>query len=696
MTDWERWYRLSEPENATGGAESKLPGDWESKCDALQRMLVVRCLRMDRVEKAVASYVAGVLGRKYVEPPTLDLNATHADSTNTTPLIFVLSPGVDPTANLKLLALAQGVGDKFFSVALGQGQAPVATKLIETATREGNWVFLANCHLMLSWLPTLQKIIENLEDTKPHETFRLWLSSNPTPHFPLAILQRGLKMTTEPPKGLRANLARLYQTCVTDESFAECKTSGKYAKLLFSLTYFHAVMLERRKFRELGINIPYDFNDTDYSVSDDVLKAYLDAYEDTPWDALKYLISEANYGGRVTDEIDRRVLSGYLNQYFCEDALVVPNFRLSTLEEYFVPNEGSLNSYKEYIATLPISDQPEAFGQHPNADISYMITDSTITLESCVALQPKSGDAGGGGGGGKAIESLVTQLCDDMLASTPLPFDHEQLMKDKALDPSPLHVTLFQEVERYNVLINNVLSTLKLLKKGIKGLVVMSADLDAVFHALANNKVPGLYLKAYPSLKPLGSWTRDLQLRLLQIKNWITGTYPKTYWLAGFTYPSCFLTAVLQTTARKNAIPIDTLVFEFQVSNIHSEKELPKDPPKEGVFVKEMFLEGAGWDMENLCLCEPNPMELVVDMPITLFKPVENKAGETSSSSKKDGKKGATKGKGTYQCPLYMYPVRTGSRERPSFMIMVDLKSGAGDSDFWIKRGTALLLSLAT
>ena len=102
---------------------------------------------------------------------------------------------------------------------------------------------------MLSWLPELQKIIERFDDATPHERFRLWLSSNPTPHFPLAILQRGLKMTTEPPKGLRANLARLYQTCVTEESFAECRSGAKYAKLLFSLTYFHAVMLERRKFR---------------------------------------------------------------------------------------------------------------------------------------------------------------------------------------------------------------------------------------------------------------------------------------------------------------------------------------------------------------------------------------------------------------------------------------------------------------
>lgn len=73
-------------------------------------------------------------------------------------------------------------------------------------------------------------------------------------------------------------------------------------------------------------------------------------------------------------------------------------------------------------------------------------------------------------------------------------------------------------------------------------------------------------------------------------------------------------------------------------------------------------------------------MELIVPMPILLFKPVENK------------KKAQ---KGVYSCPLYMYPLRTGTRERPSFMINVDLKSGQQEPDHWILRGTALLLSLA-
>ena len=363
---WEEWYRNSELET------SELPGEWESKCTELQKMILIRSLRPDRVIFAATTFVANSLGRKYVEPPVLELQEVYNESEKKNPLIFVLSPGVDPTDNLRKLADQNGLQGKFFSVALGQGQAPVATRLIEDGVEQGFWVFLANCHLMTSWLPKLDKIIEDFGTKNVHEHFRLWLSSSPSPHFPIAILQRGLKMTTEPPKGLRSNLLRLYNN-ITEESFHECKTSEKYCKLLFSLCYFHAVLLERRKFRTLGLNIPYDFNDTDFKVSDDLLKTYLDEYEETPWDALKYLIAEANYGGRVTDELDRRVLHAYLNQFYCEDILQVPNYQLSSLPNYYIPENGPLQTYKDYITTLPIVDHPEALGQHPNADISYMI-----------------------------------------------------------------------------------------------------------------------------------------------------------------------------------------------------------------------------------------------------------------------------------------------------------------------------------
>ena len=141
---------------------------------------------MDRVEKAATTYVANSLGRKYVEPPVLDLNECYGDSTPFAPLIFVLSPGVDPTANLAQLA-AQKVGaDRLHSVALGQGQAPVATKLIAEACVEGNWVFLANCHLMLL-APSCRRSSNGSRTSNPRELQVVALVSPAS--LPLAILR---------------------------------------------------------------------------------------------------------------------------------------------------------------------------------------------------------------------------------------------------------------------------------------------------------------------------------------------------------------------------------------------------------------------------------------------------------------------------------------------------------------------------
>jgi dynein heavy chain len=299
-----------------------------------------------------------------------------------------------------------------------------------------------------------------------------------------------------------------------------------------------------------------------------------------------------------------------------------------------------------------------------------------VVLNSLLSLQP----ATAGGSDSSGTDTLVFNVAADLLQQVPQAFNLENVIKSKADDPSALHVVLFQEVERSNALLDKIHASCKELQKGIKGLVVMSSDLDKMYSAFSQGRVPLAWLKTYPSLKPLGSWTRDLLSRIEQLSKWIDGEYPGVYWLSGFTYPTGFLTAVLQTTARKNSIPIDTLSFEFTVMPPGvAEKDLP--PLKEGVYIKGMYLEGAGWDDQQVCLCEPEPMKLLVPMPIVHFKPVENKRKVPKT---------------TYVCPMYMYPVRTGSRERPSFMISVDLKSGAVDPDHWVKRGTALLLALAT
>jgi dynein heavy chain, axonemal len=91
-----------------------------------------------------------------------NLVSTYEVSSPLIPLIFVLSPGVDPRNMLQSLAISKGMGDRFRYIALGQGQEGVATRYLEEGIRDGNWVFFANCHLMMSWMNQLEKIVENL------------------------------------------------------------------------------------------------------------------------------------------------------------------------------------------------------------------------------------------------------------------------------------------------------------------------------------------------------------------------------------------------------------------------------------------------------------------------------------------------------------------------------------------------------
>lgn len=161
------------------------------------------------------------------------------------------------------------------------------------------------------------------------------------------------------------------------------------------------------------------------------------------------------------------------------------------------------------------------------------------------------------------------------------------------------------------------------------------------------------------------------------------------------TYPTGFLTAILQVSARLNGVSIDTLSYETPILT-SSDNSTIKSAPQDGVYVYGVFIEGlsiyttlqfiylhiyvlgATWNFPAGYLEESRPMELISTMPMIHFKPVE-------------GKRRAARG--YYTCPLYMYPVRSGSRERPSYVISVELKNGKFSSDFWTKRGVALLLS---
>ncbi|TNN76759.1 Dynein heavy chain 2, axonemal [Liparis tanakae] len=272
----------------------------------------------------------------------------------------------------------------------------------------------------------------------------------------------------------------------------------------------------------------------------------------------------------------------------------------------------------------------------------------------------------------------VLELLADIRGKIPPLIDYEGTRSILQDSVSPINVVLMQEIQRYNSLLETIISSLAELEKGIKGLVVMSSSLEETFRYIRDIRVPPLWEKAYPSLKPLAAWTRDLCLRVSEFARWAeTAQPPNLFWLSSFTLPNGFLTAVLQSSARQYNISVDTLSWEFIVSTVDDRNLIY--PPKDGVFVRGLYLEGAGWDKRNACLVEAEPMKMVCPMPTIHFKTVENR------------KKAA---KSMYLCPCYYFPVRSGGAGRPSFVVGIELKAGAVTPDHWIKRGTALLMSV--
>ena len=262
--------------------------------------------------------------------------------------------GADPMADLLKLCEEKEMLSRFDQVSLGQGQGPKAEAMIEKAMEEGMWVCLQNCHLAESWMPKLDVICETIDAETVHPDFRLWLSAMPSPAFPVAILQNGIKMTLEPPKGLKANLIRSY-TRVTDEYMDQCKDPASHKRLLFSICLFHAVIQDRRKFGPLGWNIRYDFTDGDLNMCQRQIKMMIDDYEEIPYKVIRVLCGEINYGGRVTDSQDRRLMNNMLNSYIIPEVLtgVVMTFLVALLFDAVLVALGRVIMPWSRLATQP-------------------------------------------------------------------------------------------------------------------------------------------------------------------------------------------------------------------------------------------------------------------------------------------------------------------------------------------------------
>ena len=241
-----------------------------------------------------------------------------------------------------------------------------------------------------------------------------------------------------------------------------------------------------------------------------------------------------------------------------------------------------------------------------------------------------------------------------------------------------LGVFVGQEIERFNVLLKVMKTSLDQLDRAIEGTVVMSAPLEAMAARFLDDRVPLMWeAVGYPSLKPLGSWVEDLIERVAFIAAWLYGGDPVSYWVPAFFFPQGFMTAALQGYARKTATPIDALQFRTNVRAVFGEAITA--PPADGVNIHGLYLQGCKWDLGRASLEDSDARVPIVRFPVIWLEPCDvHEHLET----------------GCYSCPLYKTSTRRGelstTGHSTNFVLYLHVPSER-PPDYWVRRGVALL-----
>uniref|UniRef100_A0A8C6ZRG5 Dynein heavy chain 5, axonemal n=1 Tax=Nothoprocta perdicaria TaxID=30464 RepID=A0A8C6ZRG5_NOTPE len=532
---WKIWFDSENPE------EELVPSGYGQSLDCFRHLLLIRSWCPDRTIAQARKYIIDTMGEKYAEGVILDLEKTWEESDPHTPLICFLSMGSDPTDSI--IALGKRLKIETRYVSMGQGQEVHARKLLQQTMVHGGWALLQNCHLGLGFLDELMDTITEMETV--HEGFRLWMTTEIHKQFPITLLQMSIKFTNEPPQGLRAGLKRTYD-------LLDVSNMVQWKPMLYAVAFLHSTVQERRKFGSLGWNIPYEFNQADFNATVQFIQNHLDGIS---WSTVRYMIGEIQYGGRVTDDYDKRLMNTFVKLWFSENMF---SQEFCFYKGYSIPKCAIVDQYLQYIQSLPAYDTPEVFGLHPNADITYQSTLSKNVLDIVLSIQPKDSS----GGGGETREAVVARLADDMLEKLPadyVPFE--------SMGPfQPMNIFLRQEIDQMQRVITLVRSTLTDLKLAIDGTIIMNENLRDALDCMYDGRIPASWKKVGEITRANKGWALDSVALCNEVTKWM--------------------------------------------------KEDVTKPPVEGVYVYGLYLEGAGWDRRNMRLVESKPKVLFEMMPV--------------------------------------------------------------------------------
>ncbi|GAA5808073.1 hypothetical protein MFLAVUS_001455 [Mucor flavus] len=614
----DEWRKFMEDDNP----EMIVPKCWESSTgstgalDSLRKMLVIKCFRPDRLLPATSIFATEIFDAEFMNSGELNLQQIVMEEVGSaTPLAFCSVPGYD--ASYRVDNLVAENNTRCTSVAMGSAEGfALADQAISTAIKTGNWVMLKNVHLAPSWLGQLEK---KLHSMKPHNSFRLFLTMETNPKVPVNLLRMSRVLMFEPPPGIKANLTESLRS-IPPSRLQRGPTER--SRLYFMLAWLHAVVQERLRYVPLGWTKFYEFNDSDQDSAFSTIDKWLDSAsggranispEKIPWDAIRSLLKQSIYGGRIDNEYDQHLLNSFVNSLFRPECYDI-DFELvkgngENEKSIVVPDGTKMEQFMDWVGKLPDREPPTWLGLPSNAERVLLTLKGNKMLSKVRKMKSLSDDdetAYAQDSTGTASKQVVNTAQPAWMRAlntsittwlSLLPSSIKIMQRDSSgiMDP------LFRFFERENQIARKLLriihDDLVSLQKVCLGELKQTNHLRQLMSWLNKGLIPD-HWKRYkvPRNASLNSWLADLKLRLEQVEALAQeSSFDQVEIAIGSLFtPEAYVTATRQATAQRYKWSLEELVLDVDIGDTKQDVA--------GYRIRGLKMEGAQWNNNEICL----------------------------------------------------------------------------------------------
>lgn len=637
--EWLKFLEHLEPETVMPSGWEKSQEDSETS-RLLQKTLIIKALRPDRLIFVCTQLVEVVLGKGFLDLPAFNLAEIIAkDSKASSPIMMVSVPGFDPSG--KVTEVAQAQKKSLQSAAMGSEEGfNVADKAIKAASNAGSWVLLKNVHLAIKWLSELEK---KLYSMNPQQNFRLFLTMEFNPRIPANLIRLSRVYVFEPPSGVRASLRRSFAQVLAPERTD--RQPVERCRLHFLLAFLHAVVLERLRFFPVGWSKKYEFSDADQTCGRDIIDAWVDSVSNQgqlsnispdkiPWDAIRSILSESIYGGRVDNEFDHAVLKAFIHHLFRAESFDADfSLNMESAKDQCLrsPDGRKRDQFLEWIDNLPAKGSPTWVGLPVHAEQMLRINRANHTLARWLLLQGNTGALKGekkAEGQKRRASALINPLADlgskvrQMIAN--LPESLEEMQRSAASLQDPLWRCYDREVGFGRSLLKKVRQDLSLLSAACDGSAKSTNDVRQLIQDLTTDQVPKSWRQFAMAEVTATEYLADLVKRLEQLRGVVQSSSLQQVqlWYGGLFFPEAFLTASRQAVAQQKQVSLEELNLLVQIGGA----ALSGDD----VFhMTGLQMEGAAWGDGQLSVTD----ELSIALPDTWLRWVHVDSAEFKQTS---------------------------------------------------------------